>query len=109
MEDAEELCDQVAFLSTGEIKTLDSPQNLKLEHGKNTVEVLTQANAEPVTFDLKTLKDNSEFLDLIKTGEIKTIHSKEANLNDIFIGSNGSKIKVMKQLLRLIKHRFSKS
>ena len=93
MEDAEELCDQVAFLSDGEIKTLDSPQNLKLEHGKNTVEVLTQANAEPVTFDLKTLKDNSEFLDLIKTGEIKTIHSKEANLNDIFIEVTGQKLK----------------
>ncbi|WP_027421091.1 ABC transporter ATP-binding protein [Crocinitomix catalasitica] len=93
MEDAEELCDQVAFLSTGEIKTLDSPQNLKLEYGKNTVEVLTQSNLEPITFDLKTLKDNDKFLDLIQTEEIKTIHSKEANLNDIFIEVTGQKLK----------------
>lgn len=94
MEDAEELCDQVAFLSDGVIKTLDTPQNLKLEHGKNTIDVLVHGNSEPKTFDLKTLKDDKEFLELVKSGEIKTIHSKEANLNDIFIKVTGQKLKV---------------
>lgn len=94
MEDAEELCDQVAFLSDGIIKTLNSPQNLKLEHGKSTIEVLVHGNSEPKTFDLKTLKNDEHFIDLVQSGEIKTIHSKEANLNDIFIKVTGQKLKV---------------
>ncbi|NVK63002.1 MAG: ABC transporter ATP-binding protein [Flavobacteriales bacterium] len=91
MEDAEELCDQVAFLSEGEIKKLDSPENLKLEYGKRTLEVRTYGSNEPVIFDLDQLKDDKSFLELVQSGEIKTIHSKEANLNDIFIATTAKK------------------
>ncbi len=91
MEDAEELCDQVAFLSEGEIKKLDSPENLKLEYGKRTLEVRTYGSNEPIIFDLDQLKDDKSFLELVQSGEIKTIHSKEANLNDIFIATTAKK------------------
>ncbi|PIE87157.1 MAG: ATP-binding protein [Bacteroidetes bacterium] len=91
MEDAEELCDQVAFLSEGEIKKLDSPENLKLEYGKRTLEVRTYGSNEPIIFDLDQLKDDKLFLELVQSGEIKTIHSKEANLNDIFIATTAKK------------------
>ena len=90
MEDADELCDQVAFLSEGEIAKLDTPQNLKLAYGKNTVEVLTHSSNETLVFDLNALKDDQAFLTLIQSGDIKTIHSKEANLNDIFIATTGN-------------------
>jgi len=91
MEDAEELCDQVAFLSEGEIKKLDSPENLKLEYGKRTLEVRTYGSSEPIIFDLDQLKEDKSFLELVQSGEIKTIHSKEANLNDIFIATTAKK------------------
>ena len=71
----------------GEIKKLDSPENLKLEYGKRTLEVRTYGSNEPIIFDLNQLKDDKSFLELVQSGEIKTIHSKEANLNDIFIAT----------------------
>ncbi|MGO1748474.1 ABC transporter ATP-binding protein, partial [Alkalibacterium gilvum] len=36
---ADELCDRVAFIVDGEIKLIDSPENLKLQYGEKLVEV----------------------------------------------------------------------
>ncbi len=89
MYDADELCDRVAFIVEGEIKALDSPASLKINHSNRLVEVLLQNESQKRLFKLDGLGSNSEFLDLIRDNAIQTIHSKESTLEDIFIRVTG--------------------
>jgi len=89
MHDADELCDRVAFIVDGSIKIIDSPDNLKNRHSKRTVEVRLKNQAMGKTYSLDGLGENQEFLQLIRTNDIETLHSKEASLDDIFIQVTG--------------------
>ena len=88
---AEQLCDRVAFIVEGQIVVTGSPKDLMIEHGKRIVKVEYQVNGKLIelNFDMNTMGRNTEFIDIIKTGEIKTIHSCEATLEDIFIKLTG--------------------
>lgn len=87
MNDVDELCDNVAFMSSGHIVEIDTPKNLKLKYGERKVELEYKDSGEIVqaTFDLDNLGNNESFLSLIKTKEIVTLHSKETTLDNIFI------------------------
>ena len=89
MHDADELCDTVAFLADGAIIAMDHPANLKLKYSNRTVEVKLKDNGTKKIFHLDDLGNNNEFIEIIKTGKIDTIHSKEASLDDIFIKVTG--------------------
>lgn len=89
MYDAEKLCDRVAFIVDGEIKAMDSPENLKIKHSNRSVEVLFRNSVEKEKFQLDGLGQNKTFLDKLQSNEIETIHSKEASLDDIFIQVTG--------------------
>jgi fluoroquinolone transport system ATP-binding protein len=89
MYDAEKLCDRVAFIVDGEIKAMDSPENLKIQHSNRSVEVLFRNSTEKEKFELDGLGQNKVFLDKLQANEIETIHSKEASLDDIFIQVTG--------------------
>jgi fluoroquinolone transport system ATP-binding protein len=89
MLDAEKLCDRVAFIVEGEIKAMDSPQNLKIKHSSRLVEVLFRNQEKSELFNLDGLGSNEEFLKKLKHHEIETIHSREASLDDIFIKVTG--------------------
>ncbi len=88
---AEQLCDRVAFIVDGKIVTIGSPKDLMIEHGKRVVKVEYQKNGTLLDqdFELKDIGNNSGFLNILKTSEIKTIHSGEATLEDIFIKLTG--------------------
>ncbi|ERJ12064.1 ABC transporter ATP-binding protein [Haloplasma contractile] len=94
MNDVDELCDRVAFMANGKITEIDSPKNLKLKHGKRAVEVEYTDEASVLTYtaDLDKIKTDQKFLDVIKTKDIVTIHSKETTLDDIFIKLTGVEI-----------------
>ncbi len=91
MKDVDELCDRIAFMANGEIAEIDSPKNLKLKYGERKVEVEYREGEEvkKESFNLDSLKDDDRFINLIKTKEILTIHSKEMTLDDIFIKVTG--------------------
>ncbi len=94
MNDVDELCDRVAFMVDGKISEIDTPKNLKLKHGQKQVEIEYLENTgnnetKKAFFDLEELGMNEQFLELIRTKEIVTIHSKETNLDDIFIKVTG--------------------
>jgi len=95
MHDAEELCDRIAFIVKGEIKVVDTPGNLKIKSSKNilTVEYLNGDRVLKKDFNMNTLGTDKEFMDLIKNYRIKTMHSKESDLEDIFIKITGESIK----------------
>jgi fluoroquinolone transport system ATP-binding protein len=88
---AEQLCDRVAFIVDGKIVTIGAPKDLMIEHGKRVVNIEFKRNGNILdqAFDLKDIGENASFLDILKTAEIKTIHSCEATLEDIFIKLTG--------------------
>ena len=93
MYDADELCDRVAFIVDGEILAMDQPQNLKLQYSKNAVDVLVNGNEKPLQFPLDRLGENVDFLELIRKNQVRTIHSKEASLDEIFIKVTGKSLR----------------
>jgi len=88
---ADELCDNVAFIEDGEIKLLDSPQNLKIKYGKRTVRVEYFDNSitNYKDFDLDGIGYNEKYFELLRNKNVKTIHTQEATLEDIFIQTTG--------------------
>lgn len=88
---ADELCDKVAFLNDGKIVAIDSPRNLKLENGQNSVKVEYKENNEVKYeyFYLDIKEDITKFNDLLNKKKVQTIHSQEATLEQIFIKLTG--------------------
>lgn len=89
MHDAEELCDRVAFIVDGELKAMDTPENLRIKYSNRIVDVLVKNNSSKFQFELDNLGRNQKFIELIQNNEIETIHSKEATLDEIFINITG--------------------
>ena len=88
---AEQLCDRVAFIVEGQIVVTGSPKNLMIEHGRRVVKVeyLLNEKLTELSFEMDNISDNAEFMKILKTNKIKTIHSCEATLEDIFIKLTG--------------------
>lgn len=91
MNDVDELCDRVAFMAQGRIAEIDSPKNLKLKYGEREVDVEYREGdgLGKESFKLDSLKTDQGFMNIIKTKEILTIHSREMTLDDIFIKITG--------------------
>jgi len=93
MTDADELCDRVAFIVNGEIHSTDSPNNLKLLGAKRMLKV--EYNGDGIhskEFDLDKIGDNGEFLELIKTKNIRSMHTEENTLEQVFIRVTGKQL-----------------
>jgi fluoroquinolone transport system ATP-binding protein len=88
---ADELCDRVAFIVDGKLSLTDSPRELKLRYGKAEVRVEFGLNGkhEQRDFTLAGLADNAEFLKLLREGNVRTLHTQEATLENIFIQMTG--------------------
>lgn len=90
MHDADELCDRVAFIVDGEIKAMDAPKQLKKQGGQRKVRVEYQnGGLKTYEFSLDGLGENDDFLAILKSGHLESIHSEEASLEDIFIKVTG--------------------
>lgn len=84
MEEADDLCDRVAFLSAGELVALDTPRDLKLRYGHRSAVVLLDTGEEP-TVDLDSPNDARQLEEWMASGRVLTIHSQEGSLEDVFI------------------------
>jgi fluoroquinolone transport system ATP-binding protein len=90
MHDADELCDRVAFIVDGEIKAMDAPKHLKRQGGERKVRVEYQnGGLQTGEFPLDGLGENETFLSILKAGQLESIHSEEASLEDVFIKVTG--------------------
>ncbi|MGS0972824.1 MAG: ABC transporter ATP-binding protein [Candidatus Izemoplasmataceae bacterium] len=94
MADIDQLCDRVAFIVHGEIKEIDSPRNLKIKYGKRSMTLEYKENNHTVTkeYPLDGIGQNKEFLELLQTKDIETLHTGETTLEDIFIKVTGVKL-----------------
>jgi ABC-2 type transport system ATP-binding protein len=88
MEEADELSDHVAFMSSGKIVALDTPRELKLRFGHRTARVLLRSRAE-ATVRLADPADASQLQQWMRNDEVLTIHSQEGTLEDVFIALAG--------------------
>lgn len=88
---ADELCDRVAFIIDGEIKLIDTPKSLKQQYGQKLVEIEYVKEGKVYKETLKTVDDidRKKIGDIIKLYDIKTMHTKEATLEEIFIQVTG--------------------
>lgn len=94
---ADELCDRVAFIVDGEIKLIDAPRTLKVQHGQRSVLVEFFNGTDKINhreFPLDKLGQNTEFLALLNDNgsRIETIHTQETTLENIFIQVTGREL-----------------
>lgn len=91
MTTADELCDRVAFLVDGAIAALDTPRALRLAYGRRVVRIESTRNSRPTVqeFPLEGLAVNAEFLGLLDSSHIETIHTLETTLEDVFVQVTG--------------------
>lgn len=88
MEEADELCQRVAFLSQGKVVALDTPRELKLRYGERAARVLLRDRSEhTVRLDDPVAAPRLE--QWVREGQIVSIHSAEGTLEDVFVALAG--------------------
>ena len=91
MEEADELCRRVAFLSEGRIVALDTPDNLKMAHGQKSLNA-TLDTGEMLTIALDDANAGRQLEELVSAGRLRTLHSTEATLEEVFIQIAGREL-----------------
>lgn len=91
MEEADQLCGRVAFLSEGQIVALDTPDNLKVAHGQNAVRV-TLDDGQSLNIALDDRDAGKQLEQLINDGHVRTLHSAEATLEEVFLQIAGREL-----------------
>lgn len=91
MADATELCDEVAFIVDGHIKAKDTPHNLIMSRGAAKVTYSYMENGKEQTKSTLLSDTGSDKIlhNLLKTNQLRSIHSSEPTLNDIFMEVTG--------------------
>jgi ABC-2 type transport system ATP-binding protein len=88
MMEADTLSDRVAFINEGRILALDTPEQLKLEHGSRSVRIRTRGPADQVSEQVIALDGDGAddaVTEAMRAGDVVTIHSEEATLEDVFV------------------------
>ncbi|MGZ9586391.1 ABC transporter ATP-binding protein [Paenibacillus marinisediminis] len=87
MQEAESLCDRVAFIHDGVIQAMDTPEQLRLLHADSSITVNVKGEGKLV------LEQNEEsaarVANWMKSGRLLSIHSNEPTLGDIFVQMTG--------------------
>jgi fluoroquinolone transport system ATP-binding protein len=91
---ADELCDRVEFLVGGQMAALDSPRSLRLAYGRKVVRVEAAATGKRLEreFPLGGLADDPEFIDLLRSGTVETMHTLDTTLEDVFVQVTGKNL-----------------
>jgi ABC-2 type transport system ATP-binding protein len=94
MEEADLLCQWVAFIVNGQLVANDAPRNLKLSHGQRAITV-TMEESHPgqngsvplfeVTLNMDNQEDQERLAQWMAQGQVRAIHSREATLEEVFI------------------------
>jgi ABC-2 type transport system ATP-binding protein len=90
MDEADQLCQRVAFLVGGKIVANDTPRNLKVRHGRRTLRVLLSQKDGTVKLvekrlSLDAVEDQARLTQWMREGLVSAIHSDEATLEEVFI------------------------
>ncbi len=91
MFEADDLSDRVAFLNEGKLYALDTPENLKLAHGRRSVKVRIREDGEITERSISLTESGAgdELKEAVGAAGLMTIHTEEASLENIFIEMTG--------------------
>jgi fluoroquinolone transport system ATP-binding protein len=90
MSDVDQLCDRVSFMVGGRLAAIDSPEALKALYGRRTVRVTHGSEVgQTEEFPLEDLADNPRFQAILAARQLRTIHSQEATLDQVFSDVTG--------------------
>lgn len=94
MLEADYLCDRVAFIVEGKVPVIDSPTELKLQHGKKTIKLVysDESGVHEELFPVSGIGVNGRFLEILSRHELRTMHTQEATLEEIFIKLTGREL-----------------
>jgi len=94
MWEADELSNRVAFIDKGVIHALDTPENLKLQHGKRSVRVRVREDGgvREVEVPLSEADAGERLKDAIASEGLLTIHTEEATLEQVFLQITGREL-----------------
>ena len=91
MYEASKLCDNIALLNQGEIIEYGNPEDICRKHNQQNQFTIVLQNDETIV-----LPNAPEFAtkigNLIKSKNIKSIHSSEPTLEDVFLKLTGRKL-----------------
>lgn len=90
MQEAETLCDRIAFLNNGSIQLLDKPDKLKKSYSDSTITV-ELLNEEKVVLPAGS-EGAQQLFDYMNSNQVVTIHSNEPTLGQIFVEVTGRKL-----------------
>lgn len=95
MHDAAELCDRVAFIVDGQVKAVDAPHALQKSTAETQVDycITVDGSEREGRCLLAQLGDVEEFRQALEAGTVRSIHSKEQTLEDVFIALTGRGLK----------------
>ena len=94
MDEADQLCQRVAFIVDGRLVANDTPRNLKLAHGQRALLVTLQEGQHredgngslgEKILSLDDLVDQQQLAEWMAQGKVRALHSREATLEEVFI------------------------
>ena len=94
MLEADYLCDRVAFIVEGKVPVIESPAELKLEHGQKTIKIAysDENGVHEEQFPVSGIGVNGRFMEILNRYELRTMHTQEATLEEIFIKLTGREL-----------------
>jgi len=95
MQEVDRLCHRVAFLNQGTIAAMGEPAALKLEHASHEVSVLLEGEDGKLEERVLPLSgdESAELIgQWVRAGRVRSIHSNEPTLADIFIKVTGKEL-----------------
>lgn len=90
MEEANDLCDRVAFLHNGELQELDRPAALRYKYSTHAFHVETFAGEQLVIEN--TPENADQIRELIASGQVKAMHTDNPTLGQIFLKVTGKEL-----------------
>ncbi len=91
MEEADFLCDDLAFIHKGNIVAQGTQKKKKKQYGQEKVKIET-TSGKTIEAGMNTEDCSEVFRKLSENKEILTVHSEEATLEDVFIKLTGERL-----------------
>ena len=88
MEEAELLCNRVAFLHKGEIREIDTPLALKKKYSDHSFTVELENGENHVVYNGE--QGAVQLMEWMKAKRVSRMYSNEPTLGDIFVQITGS-------------------
>ena len=87
LDEADQLCGRLAFIVDGRIVAEGSPRELKLAHGRRVLSVLVaeEGREESLELPMDEAASAQTLAGLFAKGGIRSMHSQEASLEEVFV------------------------